>query len=340
MQFPPPLAPGDEVRVLALSRSLGGVMRPGGFSRRDVQFAVARLEALGLRVSFGSCVKECNEHLTATTQHRLQDFHEAVANPSVKAVLAVSGGAGAIQLLDELDYPLIAAHPKILCGYSDIGYLCSAICARAGVATYYGPNFTTFMMRKGAEYMLSMFRDCLFAASPFELRPADTWSDDAWHEDQEQRTFHRNEGFWGLQEGEAEGVITGGSAWCLNTLQGTKYLPPLRNAILFLEQPAAGKATLMGLDSTLRALSFNPDFAEVRGIVLGRCPRSANITRENLAAVIGQIRALRRLPVIANCDFGHTSPIATIPIGGRCELLARDGRVSIRITQHEKASSA
>ena len=122
MIIPPKLNRGAEIRVLALSRSLGGVMQPGGFSEADVQFATARLEAFGLKVSFGRWVKECNEHLTATIGHRLEDFHDALASPAVKAVLAVSGGVGAIQLLDGLDYGLAAAHPKILCGFSDIAF--------------------------------------------------------------------------------------------------------------------------------------------------------------------------------------------------------------------------
>jgi muramoyltetrapeptide carboxypeptidase LdcA involved in peptidoglycan recycling len=332
MPYPPKLKAGDEIRVLALSRSLGGVMQPGGFTDRDVEFATRRLETFGLTVSFGRWVRECNAHLTASPQYRLEDFHEAIANPSVKAILAVSGGVGAIQLLDGLDYDLIAAHPKILCGYSDIAYLCNAIYARAGVTTYYGPNFTSFMMHKGADYMLHNFRACLFGNIPHTLQPADAWSEDAWHKDQEHRAFHANEGFWTIQEGEAEGTIVGGSYWCLNMLQGTKYFPSLQDSILFLEHPAEGKATLMGLDSGLRALSFQPEFPAVRAIVLGRYASNSGVTRKNLSALIGQIPALNRLPIIANCDFGHTTPIVTLPVGGRCQLQVDKDKASVILT--------
>jgi len=329
MQLPPKLNAGDEIRVLALSRSLGGVMQPGGFTESDVQFAASKLESLGLKVSFGRWVRECNTHLTASPDRRLEDFHEAITDPSVKSILAITGGVGAIQLLDGLNYDLIAAHPKILCGYSDIAYLCNAICARAGVMTYYGPNFTSFMMRQGADYTLHNFRVCLFGDSSFSLQPTDKWSDDAWHKDQEKRTFHSNEGFWAIQDGQAEGTIIGGSYWCLNMLQGAKYFPPLQDAILFLEHPAEGKATLMGLDSGLRALSFQPGFSEVRAIVIGRFAKSGGVTRENLAALVRQIPALNHLPVIANCDFGHTTPNATLPVGGRCSLQVTKDSASI-----------
>jgi len=334
MRIPPKLKAGDEIRVLALSRSLGGAMQLYGVTEGDVQFATRRLESLGLRVSFGRWARECNAHLTASPQHRLEDFHEAIADPSVKAMLAVVGGIGATQILDGIHYNEIKAHPKIICGYSDIGHLCNAILARAGVTTYYGPQFTTFMMRQGAEYTIHNFRQCLFTSSPLELQPADKWSDDAWVKDQENRTFHDNEGFWAIQEGAAEGTIIGGNYFALNMLQGTSYFPPLREAILFLEQPANGKATLMELDAGLRSLTFQPEFPNVRAIVIGRYAKSGGVTRENLAALIAEIPALHHLPVVGNCDFGHISPILTLPIGGRCKLHVSKGKASITLTAH------
>jgi len=317
-----------------LSRSLGGVMQQGGITEPDVQFAVSKLESLGLQVSFGRHVRECNTHLTASLRHRLEDLHAAVSDASVKAILAVTGGAGAIQVLDGIDYNLIAAHPKIICGYSDIAYLCNAICARAGLVTYYGPHFTSFMMRRGVDYTVNHFRRCLFENGPLELQPSETWSDDAWHKDQENRNFQPNDGLWAIQEGETEGTIAGGNGWCLNMLQGTKYFPELHDAILFLEQPADGKATLVALDGGLRSLSFQSGFAGVRGIVIGRYAGNGGVTRENLTALIHEIHALKHLPVVANCDFGHTTPIITLPIGGRCKLKVNDGKAFVTIQEH------
>jgi muramoyltetrapeptide carboxypeptidase len=332
--FPPKLQAGDEIRVLALSRSLGAVTQPGGFTAEDIRFGVERLESLGLKVSFGCHANECNAHLTASIQHRLEDFHEALASPSVKAILAVTGGIGAIQLLDELDYGGIRASPKILCGYSDIAYLCNALYARSGLVTYYGPNFTSFLMRQGFEHTLAGFRACLFERGPLLLTAADQWSDNPWHKDQERRTFRSNEGFWPIQAGEAEGTILGGSYWSLNMLQGSPYFPPLQDAILFLEHPPEGKATLMALDSALRALSFQPGFEKVRGVVLGRFAESCGVRRENLADLIDAIPALGRMPVLANCDFGHTTPIFTFPVGGRCVLKVGRREGSITLTAH------
>jgi muramoyltetrapeptide carboxypeptidase LdcA involved in peptidoglycan recycling len=222
----------------------------------------------------------------------------------------------------------------MVCGYSDVGFLANAILAHAGVRAYYGPNFTSFMMRQGADYTLDGFRQCLFEDAPFDLHPSAQWSDDAWHKDQVHRTFHANEGWWCLQPGEAEGTIIGGSYWCLNLLQGTRFFPSLRESILFLEHPAEGKATLMSLDSGLRALAFQPEFSQVRGLVLGRYAQNGGVTQANLTELVRQIPALKPLPVIANCDFGHTTPAATLPIGGHCRLHASAEKCAIAITEH------
>lgn len=333
MISPPRLHPGDEIRVLALSRSLGGVLRQGDISEADVEVAVGRLKDLGLIVSFGQHVYECNEHLTAQPSHRVEDLRDALEDPSVAAILACVGGIGAAQLLDLLDYDLIASNPKIFCGYSDVTKLWSAIGRRSQLVTYYGPNFTSFMMREGFNYTYEAFSECLFGNGDFSLKPCAMWSDDDWARAQDERNLMENDGFWAVQEGRAVGRIVGGTYYGLNMLQGSPYFPDLRGAVLFLEMPACGKATLMALDTGLRMLALQPGFEMVKGIVLGRYSRQGQVTLENLTALLAEIPNVRGLPVLANADFGHTTPCATIPIGGRCEMRSERANSHIQISR-------
>ena len=277
---------------------------------------------------------ENDGHLTTTVAARLEDLYDALNDAKVKGILAVTGGIGAIQLLDTLDFTQVAAHPKIVCGYSDITFLCNAIYARTGIVTYYGPHFSTFMMRKGCDYLRRYFRACLFEAQPFEVVPSSKWSDDNWIKDQENRHYHPNDGWWSINDGEAQGIVLGGAFVGLNLLQGSRFFPPLENAILFLECPSEGKSTLMNLDMAVRALTLQPGFGGVRGIVIGRYARESGIDRERITALIKNIPALANLPVIANCDFGHTTPILTLPIGGHCRIRVRDGDSGIWIDKH------
>lgn len=329
---PEPLKEGDEVRVLAISRTLGGVLRSKWFTQADVDFARSRLEGIGLRVSFGRHVMACNEHLTASVDERVSDLREAIEDPQVKCILAVSGGIGAIQLLPAIDYERLAAHAKIICGYSDVAYVLNALFAKTGLVSFYGPNFTSFMMRQHGEYTLTQFRERLFTSSPLSFIPAPTWSDDVWQENQENRVLKPNEGFWEINPGEASGAVLGGSAFCFNMLQGSAYCPSLKDAVLFIENPGEGKASLMALDSTLRSVSFQPQASALRGIVIGRYPASAGITASILTQMIRAIPSFTQLPTVANCDFGHTTPMATIPVGGRCHMKIHNSTVEISLS--------
>jgi len=43
---------------------------------------------------------------------------------------------------------------------------------------------------------------------------------------------------------------------------------------------------------------------------------------------------LKSIPVIANADFGHTTPQFTFPIGGKGRLAVADGKVSFTVLEH------
>lgn len=58
------------------------------------------------------------------------------------------------------------------------------------------------------------------------------------------------------------------------------------------------------------------------------------MTREILTKIIETKRELSDLPIIANCDFGHTNPLITFPIGGKVRAEANEKAVNITILEH------
>jgi muramoyltetrapeptide carboxypeptidase LdcA involved in peptidoglycan recycling len=85
----------------------------------------------------------------------------------------------------------------------------------------------------------------------------------------------------------------------------------------------------------LQSLLQAPDFAKVQAIVVGRFENSFGMTKEKLHHIISTKPALKNLPIIANADFGHTTPIFTFPIGGTCRLHADvSGKVDFVIEKH------
>ena len=113
--IPAKLKKGDEVRVIAPSRSMVIL------GEDCKKIATERLEALGLKVTFGKYVMEADsDYLCTSVEHRVEDLNEAFKDKNVKAILTVIGGFNSNQMLDYIDYEAIKENPKIFCGFSDI----------------------------------------------------------------------------------------------------------------------------------------------------------------------------------------------------------------------------
>ncbi|MEI8137735.1 MAG: S66 peptidase family protein [Bacteroidota bacterium] len=326
--FPEKLKVGDTVRVVTPARSLAMPW----ISDEVKQQAKKKFEELGLSLTFAEHVNEIDEFNSSSIESRISDLHEAFRDKSVKLVITVTGGFNSNQLLRYLDYELIKSNPKIVCGYSDITALANAIYAKTGLVTYSGPHYFSFGDKKGFDYSFDYFKKCLFSKEPFEISPAKTWSDDRWANDQENRNFVENEGYWIINEGKAKGTIVGGNQCTFNLLQGTEFMPKLNDSILFLEDD--DEAHVATIDRDLQSIIHQPGFDGVRGIVIGRFQPKTGMTKELLTKIIKSKVEFKNLPVIANVDFGHKTPIITFPIGGVAEIEIFENNSTIRIVEH------
>jgi muramoyltetrapeptide carboxypeptidase LdcA involved in peptidoglycan recycling len=310
--FPRKLQAGDELRVVAPSCSAGPMLEQHR-SVRDARFA-----SLGLTLSYGAHVAESDDFGSSSVESRVADLHAAFADPAVAGIITAIGGYNANQLLPYLDWDLIRANPKVFCGYSDITALQNAMLARTGLVTYTGPHWSAFGMRDHFERTLDGFVSCLFRDGAFTLTPSPMWTDDAWYLDQHDRTPEPNDGWWVVNGGAARGRTVGGNLCTLNLLQGTAYMPSLADSILLVEDDLESQP--VHFDRNLTSLLQQPGFNGVRGVLIGRFQHRSNMTRELLEQIVGTKRELANLPVIASVDFGHTSPMHTLPIGGLIEL--------------------
>ncbi len=106
---------GDTIRVVAPSRSLAII----GAETRAI--ADRRLRDLGLEVTFGKHVEEMDAFTSSSIEARVEDLHDAFADPGVAAILTVIGGYNSNQLLRYLDWDLITANPKLDFGQLEEG---------------------------------------------------------------------------------------------------------------------------------------------------------------------------------------------------------------------------
>ncbi len=319
--IPEKLKAGDKIMVIAPARGTKII----GQDVRDI--ARQRLESLGLKVVFApNAVDENWDYMGSTTvEKRVADIHTAFADKSVKGILTIIGGANSNQLLPYLDYELIKNNPKIFCGFSDITALHNAILAKTGMTVYYGPHYSSLGMKHGCDYTFEHFVKMLMTDGRDEVEPSTVWSDDLWFLDQEKREFEANEGYWNIHNGEAAGTIIGGNLCTFNLLLGTSYRPAFeKDTILFVEDTEA--CPLADFERNLQALIYQPDFANVKGLVIGRFQKGSKVSREGLEYIINTKEKLKNIPVLANVDFGHTAPLLTIPLGGTATL--KNGKLS------------
>lgn len=313
--IPQKLQKGDKIMVVAPSRGLKLI----GQDCREI--ALKRFNDMGLTVEFApnTTDENWNKLGTGSIEQRAEDIMTAFKDKSVKAIFTVIGGFNSNQILAHLDYDVIKANPKIISGFSDITAVLGAITARTGLETYYGPHFSSIGMKKGCEYTLEYLQKMLFADSPVEVKPSAEWSDDAWFLDQDKREFIKNEGFWNIHNGSAKGTIVGGNLCTFNLLLGTPYYPHFApDTILMIEDDAESYPA--AFDRNLQALCHQPDFKNVKGMVIGRFQKGSKMDREMLEFIINNKPELKDMPVLANVDYGHTTPIITIPFGGTATM--------------------
>ena len=328
--YPQRLLPSDEIRVLAPADSLSCISKP------IQRIAEQRLKNLGFRVTYGQNSRKKNQHNSSSIAERISDLHDAFKNPHVKMILTAKGGYNSNQLLPFLNYELIKKNPKILCGFSDITALTNAIYTKTGLVTYAGPTFMNFGMQKGLEYTVDTFMDCLTNTEPLTIMPAKKWSDDQWKKNQERRVFMRNTGMFVLQFGQTTGTSIGGNLCTFNLLQGTSYLPPLDNTVLFIEDDdlVQDESFAVEFERNLVSLFQQPKSTSVRGIVFGRFQKKSCMTEKKLMAIVKELPLKKSIPIIGGADFGHTTPQLTFPIGGQVKIIANTSKPTIILQKY------
>jgi muramoyltetrapeptide carboxypeptidase LdcA involved in peptidoglycan recycling len=321
------LKKGDEIRVIVTSQSFSLL------SGETIEIANQRLSEMGFKVTFGKHIMESDEFISSSIESRIEDLHDAFRDKNVKGILTVIGGFNANQLLRYIDWDIIKNNPKVFCGFSDVTILNSSIFQKTGLVNYYGPHYSTFGQKLYLDYTLDYFKKCLLSEEKFSVNSSESWSDDAWYINQEDRHPIKNNGYLIINKGEAKGTILGGNLCTFNLLQGTEYFPNLsEDTILFIEDDELSNPVTF--DRDLQSLIHQSGFEKVRGLVIGRFQKASKMTDEMLIKIIKTKRELEGIPVIANADFGHTSPIITFPIGGEVRIKAKEDEVEIEIIKH------
>lgn len=326
-QIPARIQSGDSFRAIAPSYSRTFVME---FD--NTKWINDRFKSMGLGLEFGEHVDENDAFDSSSITSRVADLHAAFADPHIDGIISVIGGFNSNELLPYLDWDLIAANPKVFCGYSDFTALANAVHTKTGLLTYIGAHWSSFGMRDHFEPTGEWFRTATHEQT-WSITHSTEFTDDLWFMDQDNRTVHQTVGPWILAPGSVTGKVIGGNLSTLHLLQGTEFMPSLEGSILFLEED--GAADIHEFARRLASILQAPDAAGIRGLAIGRFQLDSGVTRNLLEQVIAKHPLLQNLPVVANLDFGHTSPMFTLPIGGYAKLSEASGSVELSFA-HER----
>ncbi len=327
---PPRLRKGDTIGIL--SPSWGGAAAYPHRVERGVQY----LGSLGFRVKLAPHAMNSAGYVSDTAENRVADIHAMFRDPEVKAVVATIGGDHSCHLLPLLDFDLIRKNPKILMGYSDVTVLNVAIWARTGLVTFNGPALMVELAEypKVFGYTERYMLKALCSGEPVgEIEPSGWWTEERldWGEKEDlthARTGQASDGWTWLKEGSAEGLLVGGCLESMQHLRGTPYWPDLDGAILFLET-SEERPDPEKVDGILMDYENIGAFAMIRGLLFGRPYGYTPEERLELHEIILERTRRYDFPVVADMDFGHTSPMFTLPVGCRAAIDAGRERFEI-----------
>ncbi len=294
---------------------------------------------MGFEVKIASHALNSRGHVSDTPENRAADLHEMFSNPEVKAIIATIGGDHSCHLLPLLDWGLIRENPKIFMGYSDVTVLNVAIWKKTGLVTFNGPALMVEIAEypKMLEYTERYMLEALCNPEPIgAIKPSPWWTDEFldWGEKEDltrPREGRPSEGWSWLNGGHAEGILIGGCLESLQHLRGTPYWPDpgqWEEAILFFET-SEEKPAPSTVDGILMDYENMGVLERIRGLLVGRPYAYTPEERRELREVVLERTQRYGFPVIADMDFGHTSPMFTLPLGCRTLIDAKRERFEI-----------
>jgi muramoyltetrapeptide carboxypeptidase len=276
-----------------------------GFAVRPRAFraGIERLRTLGYRVELGAHVLARDGYLAGSDRARAEDLRAMITRQDVDAVWFARGGFGTTRIIERFPWREYAKRPKPLIGYSDVSGLLSTAAERTGQICLHGP-LVVELGERGAFDAPSL--RALLAGRGFLVR-------------QGRRSR--------VVGGRARGRLLGGNLSVLAHLQGTRFAPDLRGAILLLEEVGE---PVYRIDRMLTQLRLSGALDGVAGILLGEIgtvPRRKFPPDLPLERVLDDLLVPLGVPVVRGLRVGHVPRKLTLPMGGMAEVDADRGMI-------------
>lgn len=278
-----------------------GIIAPAGPVYRDeIKPAISILHKKGFHTLLSPNMYKKKGYLAGSDEARLEDLHSMFSDNRVKAIFCARGGYGTIRLLDRINYELIARNPKIIAGYSDITALLFAIFKKTRLTSLHGPVLRN--LAHDRKNTLDGLLDQASSVSPMAFDLSDGTA---------------------LKKGKASGRLLGGNLSLISCLTGTPFMPPMKGAILFIEDKGE---PLFRIDRMLNHLRLAGIIDDLSGLIAGSFSNCGDI--KDINKLLKDITSGLDIPVISGLQVGHGPVNKTIPIGIKAEMDTKEMRLS------------
>lgn len=293
----------------------------------------SRLEKMGLKVIPAPNSMRGEDYLQKNLSARAEDILWAFENKNIKGIIANIGGNDSHKVLPYLNMKSIACNPKIFIGYSDVMNF-HLYCYKAGLSTFYGHNLLPIIAETPYfhPYSAYWFKKVLFNNEVIgEIHSAETFSCDEnnYFDVNYRKSYFTETGYLFVHgKGIVQGRLLGGHTG----LMTCDFISPedFFNKILFIEDIAEFFTPELFGDF-ISWLAENGILHRLKGMLIGKlCAyRSFDEYKTVLNKIISDKYGLDDFPVVANMNFGHTSPICILPYGAMTEIDCENKRVSV-----------
>lgn len=277
-QLPPPLQPGDRLRVIAPS----GALRELEAFQQGIE--IWRSRGYIVELSPG-CDRQWG-YLAGSDGDRRQQLEIALKDPDCRGILCVRGGYGTARLLEDWIWP--QTDLKWLIGFSDITGLLWSL-SQQEVAGVHGPVLTTLAAEP--DWSVQRLFDCV------EGRPLAPLKGTGWG------------------GGKAAGFLLPANLTVATHLLGTPIQPDLAGVILALEDVTEAPYRI---DRMLTQWRASGAFHQVSAIALGRfsqCHPPPHIPSFTVEEVLRDRLGDLGIPIVSDLPFGHGGANAVLPVG-------------------------
>lgn len=302
------LKKGDTLGIITPSSALG--------DEEAIQKTKEVFEALGFNLKEGQHIRARYGDLAGTDEQRIADIHAMFADPEVRGIVCIRGGSGASRLLDRLDYKLIANHPKVVLGYSDVTALLLAFQAKAGLIGFHGAVGTSTWTNK----LAIAFGEQFFDNKLQQYQNPSEKGDNLIQYDNRIQT---------ITTGVAEGRLIGGNLTLIAGLCGSEFLPDFKDAILFVEEV---DENIERVDRLFCQLKNAGVLARIKGFIFGHCTDckpSGGYGSLSLQNVLDDYIKPLGIPAYSGARIGHISNQFILPVGAMARMDAQEGTIQL-----------